>query len=516
MPDVWLSKEENISIDPLLAIILQEEEFPTVLNAEQIEAKVEQVINQLQSGIDAEDLEFLGQSFNKYKKILMDNLKRYQPITRKTYSFAIMDGPEISNNVLTEALEGNNVKPSYEYLVAVYDGSKYTIETKIAKNYSQMVNEINKSTEQVIKFYTNHFDVEKYMNEDKTIYSVPQQKRVKAKRVTGLGTPSIPIRRMPIKQVGENTLRLSDALTRYYFTALTEQNVNLDDLPNFTKGNEYNALKRLLSNDTVSLVTKEIASGRSRPKFSMVQFQDMNKFLKTIKQGFIARYSPDNIQNADKFISGIINLIRPIGIEKYRPINRNLSILLGAILYESWSKSTTAKDNPQSPSFRGKPLQYWANAYESVKDENKDLYLSFINLHRLFNEPIIMEYFQSEDVVTGQSQEESAYRIIYGQNGIVDNLTKVSENLTKLASTVLYSYDLIRKYNNLPIYSGYLDIHSPEDIEYLIDTIDKRYSLDIYGKDVDTIVKSHMTMKELVSILGIPHEVVYHIRGMFR
>ena len=115
MPDVWLSKKENISIDPLLAIILQDEEFPTVLNAEQIETKVEQVINQLQSSIDAEDLEFLGQSFNKYKKIMNDNLKRYQPINRNTYSFAIMDGPEISKNVLTEALEDNQrVKPSYK------------------------------------------------------------------------------------------------------------------------------------------------------------------------------------------------------------------------------------------------------------------------------------------------------------------------------------------------------------------------------------------------------------------
>ena len=517
MPDVWLSKKENISIDPLLAIILQDEEFPTVMNAEQIETKVEQVINQLLSVVDEEDLEFLGQSFNKYKKIMSDNLKRYEPINRKTYSFAIMDGPEISKNVLTEALEDNQrVKPSYEYMVAELTAGSYTLTTKVAKNYSEMVNEINKSTAEVIRFYTNHYDVEKYMTEDKTIYSVPQQKRMRAKRVTGLGTPSIPIRRIPEGQVGKNTAGLTDALTRYYFTALTKQNINLDDLPNFTKSQEYNALKRLLANDPVTLVTKEIATGRSRPKFSMSQFQDMNKFLKTIKQGFIERYNPDNLQNADKFISGIINLIRPIGIEKFKPIERNLSILLGAILHNSWNKSVAAKDDSESPLFRGKPLQYWANAYDSAKDKNKDLYLSFINLHRLFNEPIIVEYFQSEDVVTGQSQEESAYRLIYGPNGIVDNLTKVSQNLTKLASSVLYSYDLIRKHDGLPIYSGYLDIHSPEDIEYLIDTIDKKYSLDVYGKDVDTIVKSHMTMKELVSTLGIPHEVVYHIRGMFR
>jgi len=517
MPDVWLSKKQNISIDPLLAIILQDEEFPTVMNAEQIETKVEQVINQLQSVVDEEDLEFLGQSFNKYKKIMSDNLKKYQPINRKTYSFAIMDGPEISKKILSEALGDNqSVQPSYEYLVAELQGDTYTITTKIAKNYLEMVNEINKLTAEVIRFYTNHYDVEKYMSDDKTIYSVPQQKRMRAKRVTGLGTPSIPVRRLPEGQVGKNTAGLTDALTRFYFTALIEQNVNFDDLPNFTKSQEYNALKRLLANDTVTLVTKEIASGRSRPKFSMEQLQDMNKFLKTIKQGFIERYNPDNLQNADKFISGIINLIRPIGIEKYRPINRNLSILLGAILHNSWSKSVAAKDDSQSPTFRGKPLQYWANAYDSAKDENKDLYLSFVNLHRLFNEPIIVEYFESEDVVTGQSQDESAYRLIYGQNGIVDNLTKVSQNLTKLASTVLYSYDLIRKHNNLPIYSGYLDVNSSEDIEYLIDTIDKKYSLDIYGKDIDTIVKSHMTMKELVSTLGIPHEVVYHIRGMFR
>tara|TARA_R100001082_G_scaffold111278_1_gene94706 strand:- start:515 stop:2962 length:2448 start_codon:yes stop_codon:yes gene_type:complete len=519
MSDVWLSEEENISLDPLLTIILQDEEFPTVMNAEQIETNVEKVIAQLQSGIDAEDLEFLAQSFNKYKKIISDNLNRYQPISRKTYSFAIMDGPEISQKVLTEALEDTPaVKPTYEYLVAEYTGDKYTITTKIAKNYSKMINEINKSTNEVIRFFTDHYDVEKYITEDsKTVYSVPQQqKHAKAKRVTGLGTPSIPIRRIPEGQIGKNTAGLTDALTRYYFTALTEQNINLDDLPNFTKTKQYNALKRLLANDPVTLVTKEIASGRSRPKFSMAQFQDMNKFLKIIKQGYIQRYDANNSVYADKFISGIINLIRPIGIQRFRPIERNLSILLGAILHQSWEKSVAAKDDPESPKFRGKTLEYWNNTYHSAEEDKKDLYLSFANLHRLFNEPIMVEYLQSEGAVTGQTQENSAYYIVYGQNGIVDNLTKVSENLPKLASAVLYSYDLIRKHNNLPIYSGYLDVNSPEDIEYLIDTIDKKYSLDVYGKDVDTIVKSHMTMKELVSTLGIPHEVVYHIRGMFR
>ena len=518
MPDVWLSKEETISLDPILAIILQDEEFPTVVNAEQIEANIDKIIGQLASNINEEDLEFIQQTFTKYKKMIEDNLSRYQPISRKSYSFAIMDGPEVSRNVLTVALEGDkSVEPTYEYLVAELSGNKYTVETKIAKNYSEMVDEINKLTTEVIKFFTSHYDVEKYMTEDdKTVYSVPQQQKVRAKRVTGLGTPSIPIRRLSRGQIGENPVSLTNALTAYYFTALIEQNINLDDLPNFTKSPEYSALKRLLASDVVTLVTREIASGRSRPKFSMTQFEDMNRFLRIIKQGSIEKYEESNIRYAEKFISGIVNLIRPIGIDKYRTINKNLSILLGAILYQSWSKSTTAKDNPESPKFRGKPLEYWNNVYESVQEEKKDLYLSFANLHRLFSEPIISEYLQAEDVVSGQSKEDSAYAIIYGTNGILDNLTKVSENLPKLASAVLYSYDLIRKYNNLPIYSGYLDINSSDDIEYLIDTIDKKYSLDIYGKDVDTIVKSHMTMKELVSILGIPHEVVYHIRGMFR
>ena len=134
----------------------------------------------------------------------------------------------------------------------------------------------------------------------------------------------------------------------------------------------------------------------------------------------------------------------------------------------------------------------------------------------MFEDEVIREYLESDGAVSPRKESDDVVRIIYGTNGIVDNLMKAGETLSKMASVVLQSYDLIRKSQGLPIHVGYLDLHSSEDMEYIIDKIDSKYNLDIYGKDIDKIVKSSMTMKELVSTLGIPHEVVYHIRGMFR
>jgi len=509
---------DEIILDPILAIILQDEELPVVLDSEQIKVNVERIMQGLRDNVDEEDLEFLQQTFDQYKKTMEKNLKMYEPIIKKLYKFAIMDGPEFSRAVLNETFEdeqGKTIRGTYDILTAEYSNGNYSVVAKKFTKYGDLVDYVNTETNKFMKFLTSEFDVESWTVGDKTVFTSPQPKRVKREtRLTGGGTPIIPVRRAERRDVPKNMSKLVDAITDYYYGPLTKD-INLDDLPNFTKTQEYKSLERLLSNDVISSLAAEIASGRQRPQYTKDMFLQINAFLKLANQGQLEVYDAEIKTNAELFISALTNLLQPIGRERYQDITKNLSILIGAKLHTVWSDSIKSK-NQSVPNFQNRPLTYWASKFNTLLEKGQDPSISFVNMARLFEDSVIKEYLESEGAVSPRAESDDVVRIIYGTNGIIDNLMKAGENLSKMASVVLQSYDLIRKSKGMPTHVGYLDLHSPEDMEYIIDKIDSKYNLDIYGKDVDKIVKSSMTMKELVSTLGIPHEVVYHIRGMFR
>ena len=509
---------DEIILDPILAIILQDEELPVVLDSEQIKVNVERVMQGLRDNVDEEDLEFLQQTFDEYKNTMEKNLKMYEPIIRKLYKFAIMDGPEFSRAVLNEAFEdekGKTIRGTYDILTAEYSNGKYSVVSKKFTRYGDLVDYINTETNKFMKYLTTQFDVESWTVGDKTVYTTPQPRRMKREtRLTGGGTPIIPVRRAERRDVPKNLSKLVDAIQDYYIKPFSVD-INLDDLPNFTKSQEYKSVERLLSKDLVSLLAAEFASGRQRPQYTKDMFLQINAFLKLANQGQLEVYDGEIKTNSELFISSMTNLLQPVGRDNYEPVIKNITILIGAKLNSVWSDSIDSKKQ-KTPTFQNRPLTYWANKYDDLVDAGQDPSISFVNLARLFEDEVIREYLESDGAVSPRKESDDVVRIIYGTNGIVDNLMKAGETLSKMASVVLQSYDLIRKSQGLPIHVGYLDLHSSEDMEYIIDKIDSKYNLDIYGKDIDKIVKSSMTMKELVSTLGIPHEVVYHIRGMFR
>ena len=277
---------ENIILDPLLSIILQQEEFPVMLNEEEIKQNIEKVISKQRKNIPKENLEFNIDSLEAAEKHMQENLRLYKPIIQNEYKFAIMDGPEIS---LEQVKFDDVAQPQFTIQVAKFDSGEFKITDMNFSNYSELVSYINDNTNEFFNLLVDKiYNVESWLKtgDDEKAFRVPQPKRTGGGtrgeflgRITGEGVATIPYKRVEATEVPKNLSRLSDAIESFYYKVLKTQRVMFKDQPNFVKTERYRALQRKIDSDEVLEVAREIASGRSKPQFTKELFLDINSFV---------------------------------------------------------------------------------------------------------------------------------------------------------------------------------------------------------------------------------------------
>ena len=530
---------ENIILDPLLSIILQQEEFPVMLNEEEIKQNIEKVISKQRKNIPKENLEFNIDSLEAAEKHMQENLRLYKPIIQNEYKFAIMDGPEIS---LEQVKFDDVAQPQFSIQVAKFDSGEFKITDMNFSNYSELVSYINDNTNEFFNLLVDKiYNVESWLKtgDDEKAFKVPQPKRTGGGtrgeflgRITGEGVATIPYRRVEATEVPKNLSRLSDAIESFYYKVLKTQRVMFKDQPNFVKTERYRALQRKIDSDEVLEVAREIASGRSKPQFTKELFLDINSFVKQLNRANFSKYKSSLKDESTDFVTGVTSLFKPLGRRKQKQIQRNLSAKLGTILYGLWLDSQTDKTS-KPPRFMYRNLDYWAKLSERIREEGEEEKLSLVNLARFFEDPDIKEYLQSDEIIgepkiTTDKKGEKTINvntakdkreintIIYGDNGITSNLVRAETQLKPLAKAILDSVDLLRKINNQPIHYGQLDVTCYNDNAYTISHVNALYNVDIYATDIDTIVKSENTINELKNTLGLPKHVIYHVKGLYR
>ena len=530
---------ENIILDPLLSIIIQQEEFPVMLNEEEIKQNIEKVISKQRKNIPKENLEFNIDSLEAAEKHMQENLRLYKPIIQNEYKFAIMDGPEIS---LEQVKFDDVAQPQFTIQVAKFDSGEFKIKDMNFSNYSELVSYINDNTNEFFNLLVDKiYNVESWLKtgDDKKAFKVPQPKRTGGGtrgeflgRITGEGVATIPYKRVEATEVPKNLSRLSDAIESFYYKVLKTQRVMFKDQPNFVKTERYRALQRKIDSDEVLEVAREIASGRSKPQFTKELFLDINSFVKQLNRANFSKYKSSLKDESTDFITGVTSLFKPLGRRKQKQIQRNLSAKLGTILYGLWLDSQTDKTS-KPPRFMYRNLDYWAKLSERIREEGEEEKLSLVNLARFFEDPDIKEYLQSDEIIgepkiTTDKRGEKTINvntakdkreintIIYGDNGITSNLVRAETQLKPLAKAILDSVDLLRKINNQPIHYGQLDVTCYNDNAYTISHVNALYNVDIYATDIDTIVKSENTINELKNTLGLPKHVIYHVKGLYR
>ena len=532
-PDAF---EPSEPIDPLLAIILQHEELPVVLKREEIQEHVESIVADLeiQAG---EYLEHLADELEGVKEDLGRNLELYAPVDMDRYYFAIMDGEGINVNKFKLHAEGNSfIVTMGEIQVISQEAEEAQISPANQQftDYQEAVDFINENTTKLMKALAN------------TIYQIPAWGRTfsePSKRTAkphetvtdeeerGISYELPPLARPPSTsrskyggtlaptysptqeyEVPDNLNTITTLLNKYYYRALVGQNIIYDDLPNFVKKPAYAGLQRNISKDPVNKLIREIYSGTHRPTFNDESFKAISNFVDILNRG-ISRWSPDISNNFSEFTESIIRLFTVLPDNELRQLNKNLNIYLGAILFDVWNRTKGEEEN--EPNYQGRSLSNWASDY-ATKGSGE---ISLINIARLFQDERFKQYIISDESTDfTESQHKTFINKIYGRSGIITNLIRASKKykLTSYNRAVLDSLDIIRKQNNLPVYKGQLNVDSYDDMVYTISKIKTYHGIDVFASDVNMIVKSDTTIKHLVSKMGLPDEIIYHIRGLFR
>mgnify|MGYP003118537614 FL=1 len=77
-------------------------------------------------------------------------------------------------------------------------------------------------------------------------------------------------------------------------------------------------------------------------------------------------------------------------------------------------------------------------------------------------------------------------------------------------------HDYINKMNGLPIYYGKLDIEDVDDVDYLINKIEKEDKLEINCVEITGIVNSIDSHSNISKSFGVTEKIVYKIKGLCR
>jgi len=521
----------NIGIDPILSIVLQNEEFPLLLSEEQIQINVNNLVKILTGEIPEENLEFTIDTIEDYAKTIRDDLKNYQVIQRDVYHFAIMDGPEVS---LKQVNFKDMENAAFKIDIAKWSGDKYEIEEEEFSSYTELIEYINDKTNILIKSLVKLFDVDAWAKtladekEDPTYSITFPERRLKDPRAIGGGVVIPAYRRAEVKEVKENLQDLSESIKTYYYEGLTKQNVMFKDLPEFVKTPQYQALERELSGDITAKMSAVLSTGKATPRYDVELFSSLNGFILKLNRGDLGSYTKIIHGECENFINSILNLYRPLERDEIKSIKNNLSVVFGRLLHGLFEDSN---EDYEPDKFMGRTLQYWDNKFEDILERTgKSPTLSFVKLGRTLENPKIKEYIltgttmsktNKEGAATDNTSTKAIRNVVYeGPNSLMNNLVRARENLGALddqfKKALMTSYDLIRKGKKLPIHVGFLDSNSYSDNAYTIATMERIYGIDIYATDIDVIIKSQNTTKELVSYLGLPEEMVYHIRGLYR
>ena len=87
---------------------------------------------------------------------------------------------------------------------------------------------------------------------------------------------------------------------------------------------------------------------------------------------------------------------------------------------------------------------------------------------------------------------------------------------SRIGKSLLTVHDYINKMNGLPIYYGKLDIEDVDDVDYLINKIEKEDKLEINCVEITGIVNSIDSHSNISKSFGVTEKIVYKIKGLCR
>ena len=489
-------------VDPLFSILVKNND---------IEGEFEkEVLDKARDAIKAElTMENLG-VFQKEMTEIIDNqismfLDKFEKASSVPsmsfggkYSLPMMDSNEI---------KGFFQRSDVEFTVEYYENA--VLKTKSFSKYDNAVAFINKGTRSFFRKLSEYIELEPSM---RPLMNNPIQPRglgnqgTKTKpQLLGRKTkPLIPKMAKANLEKMKELQEIIDLIEEYYIKPLTGKMILLEDVPEFYSSKEFKDFPTLLTSSNVNQARKSMIAG-NKPIVEKSDYKAINSFIYALQRPDELFYTDALNDKFQKGLEAYINFWAHADSllenkQTLPEIINSAEIGFGKGLHDIAS-ATLSDKQVKKIDFNGEPLSFW----NEQPDDNRQPLESLLTL------------IESEEWATFVNNSLKGSGIKTENRKLINKLKESDIKLAgPITNAMFEASDILRKMKGQTVYNSNLDISEMEDIEYVINLINKEDNLDIYGIDIYNILKSNSSFNDIANQNRISTEIVYKIKGLFR
>ena len=245
--------------------------------------------------------------------------------------------------------------------------------------------------------------------------------------------------------------------------------------------------------------------------FDTELLEDLINYLQLLKGGFSSVEGWENyVREIQLGITNILDELMPDFAEEHRIWGAGK---IGEAILAHQDKKLLSELK-----YFNKPLDEYYQKYLEIGD--KDLPLT--NLRSILQSPDFQNLLREE-------QENSSKEDFDALDKSIDKIMDLTEpkkeqgvkeqidiQESRISKSLLTVHDYINKMNGLPIYYGKLDIEDVDDVDYLINKIEKEDKLEINCVEITGIVNSIDSHSNISKSFGVTEKIVYKIKGLCR
>lgn len=278
------------------------------------------------------------------------------------------------------------------------------------------------------------------------------------------------------------------------------------DIPEFSKESGYKNIDLILGQQDNPRI-RELRSmqvSSAAPALSDFDVTRLNSFFNIFRRG--SRLKPASyanmLESAQNAFSDLILLGVPMGVPNRRrqvtELNNQVSNYL-ATKYKEYLAAYRGDDKPENPVFAGRPL----TSYKTL-DTSPQLRGAIETLKNIVNDEDLVRYMKETGVKGLPLLQRN-----------VMSLTPEDEDL-ELSKAYLEAIDFLRSIRGDMIYKASYNTEDLDDMEDIIKSVYETSRVTLYPRDVEIIIESNDSFETISKTHGIPKDVVYQVKGMFR
>ena len=491
------------NVDPLLAIeksLYEDQYFIDEDVAKEIDALKEQIITDLSGSRSG--LKYMESFYDLIDEEIKDYISTMNQdiVEREEYYFPMLDDKRHVG--IISRLIGDL---EYNFLVVNVTKTERGVKITLSKgteetvmSYSQWVNRVNKDAKRAFDLLQDLFQIQKF-----------------GAFVSGSGPAAYGGALLPEKgqepKVSESylTTRFSKFISKFYLNALTRGNLFGNDIPEFTKSDEYKSFRTAVKMKGGRFLSGLIRGATQSPNLlNDTTVKSLRKFFEDTNE-WLSRSPKAVVNSTERLFYALMDIVILADEGNIREMRRDLANYLGYLLNSDIREDISFLGKPLSSYTEGKPdlaIEVLSDLVDALEDEQVVSYVKTSKLGKRGGDDSLNNV---KGLITAIRRRED-----YERRNRESRLSPDVELM--LTKSYLHAVDTFRNNRGIRIYKAYLDIDNVDHINYAIDLIKTEDNVDIYFADIENIVTKNHSFDSLSKAHGVDTGVIYKIKGLFR